>query len=217
MFRPWAQALPSWIELCVVALPGRESRFLEPPMRRVAEVVDAVVPALLRLVDRPFALFGHSLGGLQAFEVARRLEQLGRGDVAALFVSGVEGPRVREPVALSTKPDAELIASLRELGGTPSEVLDNAELMSLVLPLLRADFAMSEGYAYEPPDRPPLARPIVALTGDRDDHVRRDAAAEWQRETSDRFALHVLEGDHFFVLSQAEHVREIVVSSLSSG
>jgi medium-chain acyl-[acyl-carrier-protein] hydrolase len=214
VYRPWTRALPSWVELAVVALPGRESRFAEPPLQRVEDVVEAVLDALAPRLDRPWALFGHSLGGLLAFEVARGARDRGLLSPRVLFASAAPPPRAERLRALAGKSDAELVEILRELGGTPEEVLREPELMELALPVLRTDFAIGDAYAYSA--RPPLTCPIVALSGEEDRYARPDLMRGWSEETTGGFEAHRLPGDHFFLGTARSDVLAVITSVLAS-
>jgi surfactin synthase thioesterase subunit len=200
IFRGWAGALGDAIGVCPVQLPGREARYREPAFTRLGPLVEALAGSFGPYLDRPFALFGHSLGALIAFELARRLRREGGPEPAHLIVSGCRAPRVRHtgrPV--HSLSDAAFREELRRLGGTPAELLDNDELMDLVLPTLRADFAVCETYAYAAGR--PLDCPISALGGSRDDTVDRGDLEGWRAETTGRFRVRILPGNHFFVQS----------------
>lgn len=137
------------VEICGVQLSGHGSRMREPLLTSFAEVVDRIAQAIAPLDDRPFAFFGHSLGGLLAFEVARLGARLGLPAPKQLFLSGCEPAAHHGPgKALHLMPDAELADNLRDFNGTPPEVLRNGELMALLLPSLRTDFALAHGYQY---------------------------------------------------------------------
>lgn len=213
IFHSWAAALPAGIELCPVQYPGRGSRLAEPPHRTIASLAQALLPALRPLLDRPFALFGHSMGALLGFELARMLHHEGRSP-AQLFVSAHRAPQLpdtEEP--LHALPEPELIEQLRKLNGTPPEILAHAELLELMLPVLRADFAACETYAYAP--GPPLACPLTAFGGLRDPHVPREALAAWQTQTSGPFALRMFPGDHFFLSSDQQQLLAAIARDLS--
>ena len=155
-------------------LPGRGVRLFDPPMADLDELVARLTRAVADLADRPFLFFGHSVGALMAFEVARQLRRAGRPVPVSLWVSGAEGPRTRLlRRQLHQLEEAELIEALREYNGTAQEMLDDRELMQLVLPGVRADFALSERYAYRP--EPPLDLPIHVLLGESDE-LRRAGA-----------------------------------------
>lgn len=213
IFRPWVKLLPQEYEVCAVRLPGRETRLLEPAYKRMEPLVEALVPGLLPFLDRPFALFGHSMGGKLAFEVARRLRAEYGLEPVHLFVSGTRGPRLpRKDRVLYDLPEAEFIEELRRLNGTPQEVLEHAELMSLMLPLLRADFELVQTYTYRP--GPPLGCPLTACGGLRDADVTREHLAAWRHETTGPFTLRMFEGDHFFIHGERPQLLRLVAQEL---
>ncbi len=213
-FLPWRSSLAPRIDVCPVQLPGRGSRLREAPMLSPAAVVDAALDALREHLDRPFACFGHSLGALLAFEFARRCRALGLREPSRLIVSGCGAPSVghaSEPLHLMD--DRALIAALRRYNGTPAEVLDNAELMEWVLPVIRADFALVANYAYRP--LPPLDLPLTVLSGRDDCHVDADMVAAWRTETTAACDLHWFDGDHFFIRPRQHAVTALVAAALS--
>lgn len=200
IFQGWSTGLPADIEVCPVQLPGREIRMMEPAFRHIDPLVDTLVPALLPYLDRPYAMFGHSMGALIAFEVARRLT--GRHGLPPrwLFVSGHRAPQLPDPdPPIHHLPDEQFIAELRRLKGTPEEILQHAELMQLLLPRLRADLALAETYTYRADA--PLACPISAFGGSRDSEVSLAELEAWHEQTTDRFRSRLIPGDHFFLQS----------------
>ena len=172
-FRLWPSGLPSWLEVWAVQLPGRGSRWREAPICTIPALVDAVIPALLPHLRRPFAFFGHSMGAALASEVARSL--VSRVSIAPchLFVSSHRPPQMPSPETdLHTLPDGEFISEIdRRYGGVPGEVLDSTDLLSLLLPMLRADFAALE--TFRPPRTAALPCSISAFGGDKDRHAPR--------------------------------------------
>lgn len=198
IFRPWADALPAMIEVCPVQLPGREARMKEPPFTRLPPLVQAAVRCLIPHLDKPFAFFGHSMGALLSFELARELRRRRSREPAHLFVSGCSAPQITDPdPPIHSLPARMFIENLRLLNGTPRDALDHQELMEVLLPPLRADFAVYETYVYA--DEPPLPCPITAFGGLEDGKVSRDCLDAWRRQTRASFALRMLPGDHFFL------------------
>jgi medium-chain acyl-[acyl-carrier-protein] hydrolase len=196
-FQRWA-SLGASVEVCAVELPGRGARFAEPARHRLTELVPLIVDGIADYTDRSFAFFGHSMGALLAFEVARHLRRAGRAEPVHLFVSGREAPHVATSErAYHQLPDAELKTVLRDLNGTPEEVLASADLMQLMLPLLRADFEVVETYRYAA--EAPLDCPITAFGGRGDDTVRIPGLESWREQTTAGFALRLFDGDHFFL------------------
>lgn len=169
----------------------------EPAFTRMEDLVRALVPALRPHLDLPFALFGHSMGAHVAFEVARALEREGLRP-RHLVVSGNRAPSLPFPrPRIHHLPDARILAEFARLGGTPREVLDDPQLMALLLPILRADLALCETYAYEA--GPPLECPINAWGGARDPDVPVAALEAWRDETRGPFTLRLFDGGHFFL------------------
>ena len=194
----WPAQLPPEVEVVAAQLPGRESRLAEKPIADMNLLVDRLAEALAPYMDRPFALFGHSNGGLMAFELVRRLRAAGRRMPLHLFVSGRPAPQVEltDP-PVHDLPDAEFMATLRRFGGTPEEVLQNEEIMALMVPLLRADFALGETYVYEP--EPPLDLPISAYAGETDGEVPVWQVEAWREQAAGAFHFHSFPGGHFFL------------------
>lgn len=215
VYREWSQELPADIEVAAVQPPGRESRWREEPFRAMEPLADAATAALRPHLGRPFAFFGHSLGAALAFEVTRRLRRAGDPLPRHLFVSGRPAPSApRESDPIHALPRAEFVAAVGAYSGTPEEVLQNAELMELVEPLLRADFAVSE--TYRPPARPEsLDVPITALGGADDSEVSEDALAAWQQETAAPFHLEIFPGGHFFLAERRREVLRFVAGELA--
>jgi medium-chain acyl-[acyl-carrier-protein] hydrolase len=200
-FKAWPQHLPSDVEVCSIRLPGREDRLLENPIEEMGPLVSALSEAFAPWLGKPFAFFGHSMGALVSFELARALRAKSRRTPEWMFVSGIAAPQVHHVVnPVHLLPDRELTSRLRDLHGTPSEVLTNPELMNLLLPALRADHAVAETYHYTP--ERPLECPLTAFGGQSDPDVSRADLEAWGRQTSAAFEVVLMQGDHFFLLQE---------------
>lgn len=198
VFRAWSNELPPTIEVCAIQYPGRENRLSEPLLSNTAALVKALVTDLLPLLDRPYAFFGHSLGALIAFEIARQVDEVRRANLRHLFVSAHAAPQIANTdPPMHQLPPADFIRKIADLDGTPQEILQNAEMMELLYPILRADFAVNETYAYRP--GPLLDCPISALGGLRDQLVDRSQLEAWREQTRGAFALRMFPGQHFFL------------------
>jgi medium-chain acyl-[acyl-carrier-protein] hydrolase len=163
-------------------------------------LVRAIAEALEPRFEQPFAFFGHSLGAVICFELARLLRKERGIEPACLYVSGCRAPQLRtERAATYNLPESEFVAELRRLNGTPDSVLDHPELMRLMLPIIRADFEISQTYSYLPDE--PLSCPISAYGGLQDTEVARESLEAWQGQTTASFSLKVFPGDHFFIHS----------------
>jgi medium-chain acyl-[acyl-carrier-protein] hydrolase len=197
-FRGWANQLPVTVELCPIELPGRGLRMKEKPFARMLPLMQAIAPSLLPYLNQPFAFFGHSMGALVGFELARLLRRAYGCSPSHLFVSGRRAPQVPDSdPPIHTLPNSEFLQELRRLNGTPEAVLQNDELMQLLLPTLRADFAVLETYVYTP--KPPLDCPITAFGGLQDPEVCCEVLEAWREQTRAAFSLHMFPGDHFFL------------------
>jgi medium-chain acyl-[acyl-carrier-protein] hydrolase len=205
IYRTWAESLPAEIEVCPVQPPGREGRIRETAIRHMDELADAMAEGLAdELRGGPFAFFGHSLGAVAAFEVARRHRDAGGAEPVHLFVSAHVGPTVPWPdEPIHDLPNPLFRQRVAELNGTPAEVLEHPELMELVEPLLRADFAVNETYEYRP--GPLLTCPVTALGGIADAEVAQEDLEPWREITSGPFRLRMLQGDHFFLQGDSRH------------
>lgn len=200
IFQTWPQRLPPTVEVCPVQLPGRGARLAEPAFTAVEPLVEAAARELAAYFDKPFAFFGHSMGAVIGFELARLLRAAGRTGPRQLYVSGRRAPQLPDddPPTYNL-PEPEFIEELRRLEGTPREVLEHQELMQLIMPLLRADFQLIQTYRYTP--GPPLDCPVTAYGGLRDADANREAVEAWRAQTTAAFKLRMLPGGHFFLHS----------------
>jgi len=214
-FRDWPGHLPARIGLSLVQLPGRESRLREAPIRDGAVLVERLARSLLPQLDRPFALYGHSLGALLAFELARHLRARAWPRPRHLFVSGFRAPHLpRRELALALLRDDHLAwAVQRHYNGIPAAVASDGTLMKLLLPALRADLALEEGYSYR--DEPPLSCPISAFGGIDDRSLGRADLQSWKTHTQGRFRLRMLAGGHFFPPASQKALLDAVVDDLT--
>jgi medium-chain acyl-[acyl-carrier-protein] hydrolase len=213
VFSSWPRALPPEVEVCAAQMPGREGRLGEPAMRTWDGLVDRLVAAFEPWMDRPFVLFGYSLGAALAFEFACYLRRRRRPGLVHLVVCARRAPHVpREDPPTYHLPDAEFIEALRRISGTPEEVLQNPELREILFPLLRADFALSETYVYQ--EQAPLAVPISVYGGVGDELVAETYLDAWRVHTTGTFRRCMFPGTHFFLTENrsavlAELTREL--------
>jgi len=210
VFASWKSLLPPEVELCPVQYPGRNDRISEPHMTDVCEMADVAAKAIGPYLDMSFALFGHSLGALVAYEVAQALRRTGGARPKHLIVSAHRAPHIplrREPTW--QLDGASFKSRLQELNGTPKEVFDHEELLALVLPLLRADFRLAETYTH-PGNREPLDCPITLFGGRDDADVNEAELSAWRETTRGPFEMKMMEGDHFFINSQKRELLQDV-------
>lgn len=212
-FRDWNNALPAWIQLCPVLLPGRESRFNEALYSDFDILIKALAGAITPWLDLPFAFFGHSLGALVSFELARELRRRSGVAPRRLFVSGCRAPQLAPYRAdLHKLPRAEFIEQLRRFEGTPEEVFQHNELLELVLPILRTDFALFSSYVYRQDE--PLKCGITAFGGRQDSKAPQADIALWREQTSTSFSLQMVDGGHFFIFKAREVFLRMLANQL---
>lgn len=212
--RELCSALPSNIQGCSVQLPGRGTRFEEALVPEITTLVQSLQTELLPFMNQPFALLGHSFGGKIAFELTRLLRANRQAMPEHLFISSCSAPHLpNEDPPIDALTDAEFLMYLRRYNGLPRTVSENAELMDILLPALRADFTALHRYEYSPQE--PLPVPITVMSGLGDTTVPASQLEEWSRYTTCSFRLALARGDHFFIQSDPVQVVNIIVRSLA--
>jgi medium-chain acyl-[acyl-carrier-protein] hydrolase len=207
LFRNWGAVVDERVEIVAVQLPGRGARLAEAPAVDFALLVSLVTDAIVHAAGSVrFGFFGHSMGALLMFEVTRRLQAQGARLPECVFASGRSAPHLpldrRRDLAMS---DADFVDELRRLEGTPPEILDNPELLAMLMPMIRGDFALLDSWRFEP--SPPLDVPLFALAGRSDAHVSVESVEAWSPWTRRNFELMTYSGGHFFL---HEHERRMV-------
>jgi medium-chain acyl-[acyl-carrier-protein] hydrolase len=200
VYRGWADVAGRDVDVRVVQLPGREGRLREPALTSVDAIVSEVAAAIAPLLDLPYAFFGHSLGGLIAFELARTLRERRAPALARLFVSASRPPHVPNPFApLRQLDDLGLLTEIdRRYGGSvPAAVMESADLREFLVPPLRADITALETYTYRP--AAPLACGISVFAGSEDPTIARGALDAWQEQTTASCRIRTMEGGHLFL------------------
>ena len=217
-FHNWAQYLPDYIELIAVQLPGREGRFIEPCLGSVEELVEKLVPSLAFVLDKPYVVFGHSLGAINSFEVLRSIQKLQLRLPELYIPSGVKAPMFPYSAApISSLPEEEFVSSLKErYKSTIGNLLDTPEFREVFVPQLRADFNMIESYRYSNPDKVAFDFPIVALAGTEEHLITEQHLASWADLTTQDFLAKRFSGGHFFVQSQESKVVNFIVSQINN-
>ena len=211
-YRGWPAALPHDVDVLAVQLPGREGRFGEAPFDQLEPLISVLVRELAPVVGdgTPYVLFGHSMGALIAFELARRLRRDVLRGPRQLQVSGHRAPQLPHlGPRLHAEPDARLAHEMRRLGGTRQEILRADELVHLLLPTLRADWTLWETYAYQP--EPPLDCDIAVFGGAEDTETSYFELAAWRDQTTRTCSLRLFPGDHFFL----DSARNLFLSALA--
>ena len=216
-FHPWGRVAPKALDLCTVLLPGREARLVEEPVERLVPLVETLATVLAPLLVPPFALYGHSLGAVLAYELAREIGRRGGPSPRALIVSGRNAPHLpdRRP-QLHRLPRREFVDEIvRRYKGIPEGILGEPELLDLLLPALRGDVAMIETYLHSQGE--PLAIPVHVFGGLSDPSTTDEGLEAWRSLTSGPFTLRKLPGDHFFLHSARADLLSAIGAALASG
>uniref|UniRef100_A0A486XVU9 Thioesterase in siderophore biosynthesis gene cluster n=1 Tax=Rheinheimera sp. BAL341 TaxID=1708203 RepID=A0A486XVU9_9GAMM len=214
-YQSWATQLPDEVELVAVQPPGRGGFMGTPAYKDMSMLVSALIDAIFPLLDRPFVLFGHSLGSRVAFELLHQL-QLKNLRLPELFIaSGSLSPdAARTSLSTAQLSDEQFIAKVRQMNGTPEAVLENRELMSILLPLLRADFQLSDTYCFTGSVNFPLE--VHVLGGQNDVDVPLENLSYWGNFFSKNLHVHTFAGGHFFIETQRNEVIALVRRLLQS-
>lgn len=195
LFNTWPSALSDAVEVCAIQLPGRENRLHETPVTEWPVLLEQLTAELEVWLDKPFALFGHSMGALLAFAVAQHLRP--RFEPVHLFVSACPAPGMPQPPALHGLSDEDFVTAIQaRYQNIPESILQQPEMMALFLPSLRADFTLYGTYSA---DTTPLACPITVFGGLQDHLINREHLTAWRVQTTGRFALRMFPGAHFFL------------------
>lgn len=197
MFSPWSADLPTSVEVCAVQLPGREARLREPCETSLPALLPKLVEAVAPITAGAYAVYGHSVGALLAFELVRELRRRGVRLPAALVVSGRRAPH-RPPLSpISHLRDPELLGALTQrYGAMPAAVLADPEFLAMSLGVIRADLQLMEAHRHV--DEPPLPLPLAAYGGRRDATTDEASISDWAAQTSATFKHRMFDGDHFF-------------------
>jgi medium-chain acyl-[acyl-carrier-protein] hydrolase len=213
IYQEWQKQVAPQFQICAVELPGRGWRSTESLPLSIHALAHEIASSLHAHGETPFALFGHSMGARIAYEIARNLEAAGNRSLSCLIVSGSRAPFLPkvEP-AFSNLSDSVFLDHIRQLNGTPPEIFADADLMSVVLPILRSDFKICEEYDLK--EKHVLRIPITVLAGEEDTDISIADVEAWGTLTTERFETLKFPGDHFFIKSSEAAVVSAVNDTL---
>ncbi|SES47876.1 Surfactin synthase thioesterase subunit [Streptomyces sp. yr375] len=212
-YRAWTEVSGQDIKVLPVQLPGREELFLDEPFTDAIDAAGQLAPRIAEITaEMPdFGLFGHSLGAVLCYEIARELLRLGHPGPTHLYVSGSPGPWNGRDSRATGLNDDEFVERVQEFAGYRHAAFDNPDLRELLLPVLRADVAMHENY--KPSSNEPLAVPVTSLRGEDDALVSREHAQQWHETTRAEFRYVELPGGHMYLADSAEALLRIIAGS----
>jgi surfactin synthase thioesterase subunit len=214
-FVPVARALAPNLDVLAVQYPGRQDRRGDACIDDIGELADACLPALLPWLDRPVALFGHSMGAVVAFEVAVRLERDHGIVPRRLFASGRRAPSTHRDETVHLGDDGHVLDELKRLSGTDARLLGDDEVLAMIMPAIRSDYRAIERYRWRP--GPALACPVTALVGDDDPKASVEEVKAWAGHTTGGFDMRVFPGGHFYLTERAPQVIREIADRMATG
>jgi medium-chain acyl-[acyl-carrier-protein] hydrolase len=213
IFKAWAESLPDFIEVVGVELPGRGRRFGEPFVDDINQVINDLYESIKSSLDIPFAFYGHSNGALLVFELTKKILERTGLLPRKVFIAAKRSPHLGREVPLHKLCDEDFIKVIRDYKGTPVQVFSNPELLELYLPILRADFALSENYVFL--EQPQLSVDAVLIAGEEDEIASIDEVFAWEDLFVTPPDKEIVTGDHFFINSCQEHLFSLIQQKLN--
>lgn len=214
-YHKWATYFSdSPIEVVIIQYPGRAERLQQKPITSMTELIDQLYKAFQNYLDKPFLTYGHSLGGLVSYELMSKLNKSNQQIARKMIISGKRAPHLKasyQPVHKLT--DSELIRVIREFNGTPSEILDAQDLLTLLLPCIRSDFMIDETYQHK--ESPQLDVALLVLGGENDPLATLEELMPWRFYVSNDFKIKVYQGDHFFHFKNEKEILSNVIKEIS--
>jgi medium-chain acyl-[acyl-carrier-protein] hydrolase len=216
IYHKWSESLPPAVQVCALQLAGRDTHIGVPPFTRVAALVDWLVGSLDPYLDLPYAIFGHSMGGLVGYELARALRAANKPSPLHFFVSACRAPgRPVRRWPMHHLPEDGFVRELRaRYNGIPDIIFQDEDLLRLFLPVLRADMEMVETWRESESDA--FDFPVTAFGGIEDTEIAREDLEPWRKRTTRGFDLNMIEGNHFFVNTARSEVLRIVSDRLAA-
>jgi len=206
LFLRWSDFVPEWIAVSGFEMPAHGRRLCES--KAIADQTEAatyIADALMAMVDRPYALFGHCLGSALAYEATRILQRRGAPQPIHFFSSGARAPHLGLPIAnVNEMNDEDFIEHFGSVYGAPLGLLNDPQMRPYVLPMVRADARMTQDYHYDP--GPPVTYPITAVAGEEDPDVELEHLNEWRRHTTASVSTRLYPGNHFFFVEAADQL-----------
>lgn len=214
IFSSWSRELNPHIHCVPIELSGRGRRFGDLFYADMKEMVNDVFNIITKDCElKPYAIFGHSMGGIVAYELAKKIEQNGLKMPEKVFVSAAHPPIHNKSKKWSKLPDEEFMERLNSLGGIESGLLHNKEFLDLYIPILKADFSILENYQFNHKDRS-INSDLVIFSATNDQYISREKLNDWATFTSKEAIFHEFEGNHFFINEYSTDVIHLINQQL---
>ncbi|HYC29114.1 MAG TPA: alpha/beta fold hydrolase [Chitinophagaceae bacterium] len=211
-YKAFSQYAPPFLNIIPLEIPGRGSRSGEELLTDIELTADDVFDQIKNGLDKPYAIYGHSMGGILAYLLARRIIDAGLDQPLHLFVTGCVAPSLKyRDLVDHTLPKEEFLQKIKDLGGSPDSVLSNPALMEFFEPILRADFEAVATYKHIP--AAPFSIPVSAVLGDAE-NATIEEAMQWQKETTATVDVKTLPGNHFFIFEHPDYIIQMISRKL---
>ncbi|HEX2867292.1 MAG TPA: alpha/beta fold hydrolase [Ignavibacteriales bacterium] len=211
-YSPFRKYLPENIELRSLELPGRGKRFSETLLKSIDAMTEDLFRQIENMIDGPYAIFGHSLGALLGVTLCRYISERRLNLPLILILSGQTAPSLIEQDNRYSLPDDEFVNMLRQMEGTPEELLGDKDFIRFFLPIIKADFQAIGCYSYSPPENMPET-PISIVLGSKE-NIRDEDAAQWKLETKNAVSVDRFEGGHFFIFNHTENLCRLIAEKI---
>ena len=215
-FKSWLPSIPGWIDIVSLQMPGREERLSETPLTFIDPLMDALSRTIRSFDPIPYAFFGHSMGGLVSFILARKLQyaETQMAHPSHLFISATPPPRAKKAETEADLTDESLVAEMIKLGGTPKELLESADYRNFILPAMRADAELCE--RLKESSLEPVDADMTIMFGQRDPMMSMTDALGWKPLTTGKFDIQPFGGDHFYLREHKDQVIDLLVKRLAA-
>ncbi|WP_040496625.1 thioesterase II family protein [Fulvivirga imtechensis] len=212
-FGEYERFAPEFVEVIPVELPGRGSRADEALLTNIYDLAEDVFFSIKNKLDKPYILYGHSMGGLLAYLTAKLIIKNFSSEPLHMFITGCTAPSTRDKSYLHLLSKEDFIKKLKELGGCPEEILNNGDILDFFEPIIKADFQAVESFEYQ--QTTPFDIPLTLMFG-MSEKVTQSEMREWQKETTRSIDIIQMPGDHFFINQFGFQIIKVIARKISN-